>query len=84
MPQSERSENMKEILRWLDAKTTKDGGATRDEYIHHTVLEITGYGGSERTALSYLKTLVKHGSVKEKGYKFMITKAGKDWLQRHG
>jgi len=62
MPQSERSEIIKEFLSWLGAKT-RQTGATRQECIRHIQLEITNMGAEEKRCEKYLKDCEKAGLI---------------------
>jgi len=82
MPQSERSQIIKEMLMWIAAKTKKNGGATLSAVIRHTESEITDLGATRRTVHSYLATLVRHHLVAQRGLKFYCTQTGKNWLEK--
>ena len=82
MPQSERSQIIKEMLMWIDAKTKKDGGATLLQIVRYTESEITSLGATQRTVKSYLNTLLRHSLVSLKGLKFVCTQTGKNWLEK--
>ena len=83
MPQSERSQIMKELLSWLDAKSKGKGkGATLKEIIHHTQLEITDLGASNRTIRGYIRDLLRTQLIHTDGLRFMVTEEGKNWLER--
>ena len=82
MPQSERSQIMKELLRWLNAKSKKGVGASTHEVIHHCMSEITSLGATERRVQGYIKTLDSLGFIKIYRLKWKITETGKNWLQR--
>lgn len=81
MPQSERSQIIKELLKWLAAKT-KQGGASYQECIKHIQVEITEMGAEEKRCKKYLKDCQKAELIYIDGMKFKITDAGKNWLQR--
>jgi len=81
MPQSERSEIIKEFLQWLGAKTKK-GGATRNECVRHIQVEITMMGAEPSRCHKYLVECVKVGLVTLDGFKYKLTEVGKNWLQR--
>ena len=82
MPQSERSQIIKEMLMWIAARTTKDGGVRRMELIRFVQLEITDLGAATRTCEKYLDDLVKHRLVVIKGLKYVCTQTGKNWLEK--
>ena len=81
-PISERSENLKELLRWLYARTKQGRGTGINEIIRYIQLDITELGGTTRTARNYVKTLVKLGLVEIKGYKYLTTKLTENWLKK--
>jgi len=81
MPQSERSQIIKEMLMWIDARTKLNGGVRRGELIRFVQLEITSLGAATKTVEKYLRTLVKHKLVAVKGHKYVCTQTGKNWLE---
>lgn len=82
MPQSERSQIIKEMLMWIVAKTKKDGGASLSLIVRHCESEITNLGATQRTVQSYLSTLVRHRFVTLKGLKYVSTQTGENWLEK--
>ena len=82
MPQSERSQIIKEMLMWIAAKTKLDGGVPRAELIRFVQLEITDLGAATKTVEKYLKTLLHHKLVDVKGNKYLCTQTGKNWLEK--
>ena len=81
MPQSERSQIIKEFLRWLKAKT-KHGGASYQECIRHIQVEITEMGAEEKRCKKYLKDCERAGLIYTSGLRFKISELGENWLQR--
>jgi predicted transcriptional regulator len=81
MPQSERSQIIKEFLKWLEAKT-KQGGATLQQCVKHIQVEITEMGAEEKRCAKYLKDCERAGLISADRLKFKITEEGKNWLQR--
>lgn len=81
MPQSERSQIIKEMLKWLQAKSKKNG-ATLKEIIDHTQLEISEMGATSRTIKGYVRSLTRNGLIQTKGVRFIITSKGQNWLER--
>ena len=81
MPQSERSKIIKELLRWLKAKT-KGGGATRLECVRWIQLEVTEMGATPQRAMKYVKSCQNAGLITTHGLKFRLTKDGENWLKR--
>ena len=73
---------MKQLLRWLDAKSKKGDGATTSEIIHHCIQEITELGASERTVQGYISTLNSLGLIRIYRLKWKLTEEGKNWLER--
>jgi len=82
LPQSERSQIIKEMLVWILAKTKLDGGVRRAELIRFVQLEITDLGAATRTVEKYLYDLCKHNLVVIKGNKYLCTQTGKNWLEK--
>lgn len=82
LPQSERSQIIKEMLMWIAAKTRLDGGVSRMELIRFVQLEITSLGAATRTVEKYLDDLVRHKLVAIRGHKFFCTQTGKNWLEK--
>ena len=82
MPQSERSQVMTDLLRWLSAKTKKDRGARGSEIQHHVIAEITSLGATKRTAMGYVDTLQRMGFVTLRGSKYITTQTGENWLEK--
>ena len=82
MPQSERSDTMRKMLKWLDSQP--DQRATMAAIIFHTKWEITEGGAIDRTIKSYIEDLYKAGMIEYKPPFYKITKLGKQWLERHG
>ena len=82
MPQSERSQIMKELLRWLSAKSKKSGGASTQSIIHHCISEITDLGTTERTVQKYIRTLNLLGLISLYRLKWKTTAQGENWLNR--
>jgi len=78
----ERSAAMKELMKWLHAKTKRDGGATRGEIVRHVVVEVAEMGATERTIIGYVDTLVRMGLVSVRGNKYLLSNAGENWLKK--
>lgn len=81
MPQSERSEIIKEFLLWFEAKT-KQGGAHIKEMVSHIQIEITNMGATARRCREYIKDCEHAGLIRREGQRFKITEKGEDWLRR--
>jgi len=81
LPQSERSNTIKEFLKWLEAKT-KQNGATLQECLKHLQIEITEMGAQDRTCRDYLKDCERAGLIQIDRLKFTISETGKNWLRR--
>ena len=83
MPQVERSEKIKELLAWIEAKSKgKQRGVTMQEIVRHTQLEITELGATGRTVRGYARSLIKHRLIQGHGIRFKISSQGKNWLRR--
>ena len=81
LPQSERSQNIKELLKWIEAKS-KRKGATLQEIVSYTQREICEMGASQRTILDYIRSLERARFIHTEGLRFLITEQGKNWLER--
>lgn len=81
MPQPERSGVIKEMLRWLQAKT-KRGGAHRKDLIRYIQKEITEMGATPKRCMKYVKDCEDAGLLCTHGLKFKITTEGENWLKR--
>jgi len=81
LPQSERSQNLKELLAWIKAKSMRKG-ATTQQILERITIEITDLGATTRTARSYLVTLERAGLIYTQGLRWKITDKGKNWLER--
>jgi len=85
MPQSERSQNIKAILKWLrDVVGSK--GATVQQIIAYVIFDVTEFGATEKTAKSYVEALRRAGFIEPipDSPRLRITNAGKRWLEEHG
>jgi len=85
LPQSERSANIKAILKWL-RNVVGSEGATVGAIIKYVIEEITEFGATERTAKSYIQALKRARFVEphpDRPSKLRITPAGKRWLESH-
>jgi len=82
LTRSERSKAMKELLKWLNAKTKSSHGARRSEIVRHVVVEITELGATQRAIVGYLDTLVTMGFISIHGNKYLLTSVGENWLEK--
>ena len=73
---------MKELLRWLSAKSKKGDGARVGEIITYVMSEITSLGASRRTSRAYIETLSKLGFIHLYRLKWKTTEKGENWLKR--
>ena len=80
MPQSERTEIMKKLLKWLDSK---EKGATLSAIITHTKVEITQLGATTNTIRKYVDDLHRSGLIGYQHPFWKISKFGKEWLERY-
>ena len=82
MPQSERSQIIIELLKWIrDVKT-----ATRSQIINYIRLEATALGSSSRTAVKYFEDLGHFHLIElipRSTARWRITSDGESWLARH-
>jgi hypothetical protein len=80
MPQSERSEILKKLLKWL---ATQQNGATVQAILQYTKWEITEGGATDNAIKKYIEDLDKAGLIEYVHPFWRITNAGKKWLERH-
>lgn len=79
MPQSERSEILKKLLKWLNTQEKK----TLAAIVHHVKWEITEGGATNKSIKKYVEDLHKAGLIEYKHPFYKITNSGKEWLERH-
>lgn len=80
MPQSERANNLREIVKWLE--TQKDGATTQAMYAY-IKWEITEGGATDSTIRKYMKDLEAGSLIEYKHPYWHVTEFGKKWLSRH-
>lgn len=80
MPQSERSEIIKKLLKWLASLET---GATNQGIYAYVQWEICEGGATTNTIRKYIEDLSKNHLIEYKAPFWKITNAGKQWLERH-
>jgi predicted transcriptional regulator len=80
MPQSERSDTIKQLLKWL---ASQENGATVQGIVQYTKWEITEGGATDNAARKYIEDLHRAGLIEYKHPFWKITKAGTNWLERH-
>jgi hypothetical protein len=80
MPQSERAEILKNILRWL---LSQENGATTAAVLQYTKWEITEGGATDNAIKKYVDDLKKALLIEYKHPFWKITDAGKEWLEKH-
>jgi len=80
MPQSERADIMKKILKWL---ASLEKGATNQAINAYVQWEISEGGATNNTIRKYIEDLSKARLIDYKAPYWTITNAGKDWLERH-
>ena len=80
MPQSERSNNIRELLKFIDQSPK---GQTLQACVSYVVQEITQFGATEKTAKAYLAALGRSAFIKYSHPYWKITPAGKKWKERH-
>ena len=81
VPQSERSEILKKLLKWLK---TQEKGATKSAIVYHVKWEITEGGATDKSIKKYIEDLHRAGLIEYKHPFWKITSMGKNWLERHG
>lgn len=80
MPQSERANNLKEIVKWL---ATQEDGATVQAILQYTKWEITEGGATDNTIKKYIEDLKKAAIIEYNHPFWKATEYGKKWLDRH-
>lgn len=80
MPQSERSEILKKLLKWLGSQ---EKGVTTMAILYHVKWEITEGGATDKSIKKYIEDLHGAGLIEYKHPFWKITPAGKNWLERH-
>jgi len=80
MPQSERSDILKKLLRWL---SSQENGATVKAILQYTKWEITEGGATDNTIKKYIEDLERAGHIEYEHPFWTTTNAGKQWLERH-
>jgi len=80
MPQSERSNVLKEIMKWL---VTQKDGATVQALRSYIKWEITEGGATNSTIKKYVEDLKAGSLIEYKHPYWRVTNFGKTWLARH-
>jgi hypothetical protein len=80
MPQSERSNVLKEILRWL---AVQENGATLQGLSHQIKWEITEGGATDTTIKKYIQDLESAKLIEYEHPFWKVTNNGRMWLERH-
>ena len=80
MPQSERANILKKIIKWL---ITQKNGATVQAMRSHIKWEITEGGATDSAIKRYIEDLAAELLIEYKHPFWFVTKKGKEWLERH-
>ena len=80
LPQSERSEILKQMLKWL---SSQEKGATLQALISYTKWEITEGGATDNTIKKYIQDLSRAMKIEYNQPFWKITEAGKEWMERY-
>jgi hypothetical protein len=80
MPQSERAEIIKKLVKWL---ASQENGATVQAIVHYVKWEITEGGATDNAIKKYIEDLDKAAIIEYKHPFWKVTKYGKKWLERH-
>lgn len=81
MPQSERSKNLKEIVKWLASLEREK--ATVPAIFKHVKWEITEGGATNSTIRKYIEDLAQGGIIEYQHPFWKVTKFGRTWIDRH-
>jgi predicted transcriptional regulator len=80
MPQSERAEIIKKLMRWL---ALQEKGATVQAIVYYVKWEIAEGGAADKAVKKYIEDLSKASFVEYNHPFWKVTNAGKRWLERH-
>jgi hypothetical protein len=80
MPQSERANVLKEIVRWMVAQ---EKGATLQALRIHIKWEITEGGATDTTIKKYIEDLDNAKLIEYEAPFWRVTNNGKMWVERH-
>jgi predicted transcriptional regulator len=80
MPQSERAEIIKKLVKWL---VSQENGATVQAIVHYVKWEITEGGATDNAIKKYIEDLDKAAIIEYKHPFWKVTNYGKEWLERH-
>jgi hypothetical protein len=80
MPQSERSDTIKQLLRWL---ASQKNGATVQAMVQYVKWEITEGGATDNSARKYIEDLDRAKLIEYIHPFWKVTRAGMDWLARY-
>jgi len=80
MPQSERSDIMKKLLKWL---ISLEQGATNQAIHAYVQWEICEGGATNNSIKKYVEDLCRAHLIDYKAPFYRVTNAGKEWLERH-
>jgi len=80
MPQSERAEIMKKLLKWL---SSLENGATTHGILQYVKWEITEGGATDNSIKKYIDDLSRACLIEYKHPFWKVTNAGKKWIERH-
>ncbi len=80
MPQSERAEIIKKLMKWL---VVQEKGVTVQAIVHYVKWEITEGGATDKSIKKYIEDLSRASLIEYKHPFWKVTNAGKRWLERH-
>ena len=80
MPQSERAEIIKKLMRWL---VLQANGAPVQAILQYVKWEITEGGATDNAIKKYIVDLDRASHIEYKHPFWIVTNAGKLWLERH-
>lgn len=80
MPQSERANILKKLVKWL---VPQEKGATVQAILQYTKWEITEGGATDATIKKYIEDLNRATIIEYDHPFWTVTNYGKMWLERH-
>ena len=80
MPQSERAEIIKKLVKWL---ASHENGQTVQAILHYVKWEITEGGATDNAIKKYIDDLSRAVIIEYKHPFWKVTNYGKKWQEKH-